>query len=273
LSVYPTAANRIRLVKVERVQRESSSTATILFEDPLCSKAKPGQFAMIWAPSSEEVPMSISFAEKRMAGVSVERVGEATRALHKLKPGEFVGVRGPLGNHFRIVGGKTLVVGGGTGVASLQLLSRDLLRAGIPVTFAVGARSRTELLFRDTIVSAFNHPPHTVIATTEDGSYGLRGLVTDPLERVLREQVFSSIYTCGPEPMMRKIVEMGLRLKVPVQASLERIMKCGIGICGSCCLGPFMVCKDGPVFSSSQLRVVREFGLMRRDHSGKLIPL
>jgi len=226
---------------------------------------------MVRAPGAEEVPMSISFAERNLAGVSVEQVGEATRALHALRPGDPIGVRGPLGNHFKIATGKALLAGGGTGVASLRLLSRELLRAGSSVTFAIGARTRSELLFRNSIESTFSHPPHDVIASTDDGSYGSKGLVTDVLENVVRREVFSSIYTCGPEPMMRKVVEMGFKHNIPVQASLERIMKCGIGICGSCCLGPFLVCKDGPVFSSDQLREVREFGLMKRDHSGRLV--
>jgi len=273
LSVFPTAANRNRVVRVERVKRESPSTVTILFKDELCSKARPGQFAMVWALGVDEVPMSISLAEEGTAGVSVERVGLATRALHNLKVGDSVGVRGPLGNHFKTAGGKVLLVGGGTGVASLLLLSKELLRAGASVTFVLGARTKSELLFLDHIESNFTRPPHTVVVTTNDGSYGLKGFATDPLYGVLRKRAFETIYTCGPESMMRKVVDLGVKLNTRVLASLERVMKCGIGICGSCCLGPYLVCKDGPVFSSDQLCSVSEFGFSRRDHSGALTRL
>ncbi len=110
----------------------------------------------------------------------------------------------------------------------------------------------------------------TVIPVTEDGSYGEKGYVTDVLEKLLEENTYDAIYTCGPELMMYKTVQMANKKGIFVQASLERMMKCGVGICGSCCVNDDLVCRDGTIFDGDHLFTKSEFGHSHRTKSGIL---
>ncbi|MGD8543576.1 MAG: dihydroorotate dehydrogenase electron transfer subunit, partial [Candidatus Bathyarchaeota archaeon] len=111
-----------------------------------------------------------------------------------------------------------------------------------------------------------------VVVTTEDGSYGLKGVVTELAEQILEKQKFDMIYACGPEQMMFNMFLSAKRHNTPFQASLERYIRCGIGICGSCCMGEYRICRDGPVFSGEQLGKVRnEFGLFKREVDGSKV--
>jgi dihydroorotate dehydrogenase electron transfer subunit len=110
---------------------------------------------------------------------------------------------------------------------------------------------------------------HKVIISTEDGSYGIKGNATDAMSLIIMQEKFDMVYTCGPELMMRKVFDIGSAKALPIQASLERYMKCGIGICASCCIGDRLVCKDGTVFNEKQLCAMTEFGKMYRDKSGR----
>ena len=112
------------------------------------------------------------------------------------------------------------------------------------------------------------------VAATEDGSYGMQCLATEPLENLLKKHSFDMIYTCGPEQMMRKVFDLAEKRKLPMEASLERLMRCGIGLCGSCVIGKYRVCRDGPVFNSAQLREVKaEFGISKLGFDGNRIPI
>ncbi|HYY71330.1 MAG TPA: hypothetical protein VE595_02865, partial [Nitrososphaeraceae archaeon] len=110
---------------------------------------------------------------------------------------------------------------------------------------------------------------NNLIVTTEDGSYGIKGMVTDALKSIMKKEKFDIIYTCGPELMMKNIYELSVIHSIPIQASLERYMKCGIGICASCCINDKLVCKDGTVFTENQLSIMLEFGKIYRDKSGR----
>jgi dihydroorotate dehydrogenase electron transfer subunit len=113
-----------------------------------------------------------------------------------------------------------------------------------------------------------------IVATTEDGSYGMKCLATAPLESVLAEEEFDMVYACGPEQMLRKAYELTENHGLPLEVSLERLMRCAIGLCGTCVLGKYRVCRDGPVFTSKQLREVEtEFGNSKLGFDGKRIPL
>jgi dihydroorotate dehydrogenase electron transfer subunit len=109
-----------------------------------------------------------------------------------------------------------------------------------------------------------------VIVVTEDGTYGKKGFVTDVLEELLGQNSFDAVYTCGPELMMYKTVNLARSNQIFVQASLERMMKCGIGICGSCCTSKDLVCRDGTVFDGDHLMQNDEFGHQHRAKSGIL---
>jgi len=273
LSVYRIAANRHRASRILKVIAESPTVKTLTFKDRLCSMAEPGQFLMLWIPGVDEIPLSILDAnEDGAVSVAVKRVGEATQALHNKKAGEIIGLRGPFGNSFTLKEGKMLMVGGGTGIAPLLFLAKKLASKAKKLVFVIGAKTKEELLFIDRLEEICSR--RDLVATTEDGSYGVKCLATTPLETLLAKERFDVIYTCGPEQMMRKVFDLAEKHGIALEASLERIMRCAIGLCGSCVVGKYRVCKDGPVFTASQLREARsEFGTSKRDFNGKRIPL
>jgi len=246
---------------------------TFTFKDRECSKAKPGQFLMLWIPRVDEIPLSILDAgEDGAISVAVKKVGEATKALHSKKTGEIIGIRGPFGNSFTVRTGKILMVGGGTGIAPLLFLAKQLASRVQKLIFVIGAKTREELLFIGELEQLCNKG--NVVATTEDGSYGIKCLATTPLETLLAKEKFDIIYTCGPEQMMLRVLDLAGKNSIALQASLERLMRCAIGLCGSCVVGKYRVCRDGPIFTAEQLREVKsEFGISKRDFNGKKIPL
>jgi len=261
-------------VKIENIEQEVPNVKSFSFEDKLCSKAKPGQFTMVWIPDVDEVPMSLSSISPHACSLSVKKVGEATKALHQRKIGDCIGIRGPFGNGFRMVKGKIMVVGGGTGMASLMPLVESLVKENVKVVFLLGAKTKNDLLFRDKIEVVLSKIKGRFEVTTEDGGCGYKGVVTDFAEKCLAKEKFDMIYTCGPEPMMHKMFLLAQQFHTPLQASLERLMRCAIGICGSCVVGKFRVCQDGPVFSHKQLREIKEeFGCFKRDFTGRKVNL
>ena len=275
MSAYPIEANFLRTVDIEKIVQESPLVKSFFFRDPLCAQGKPGQFAMVWLPGVDEIPMSISSTHPSgLTSITVAMVGEATRLLHQKRADEPIGVRGPFGTSFQPVTGKALLVGGGTGIAPLAFLAERLLESKAAITFLVGAKTRAELLFLARIESLLSESKAKVLASTEDGSYGHSGVVTQLAETTLANEHFDMIYACGKEPMLLKLFTLAEKHGIPLQASLERLMRCAIGLCGSCTIGKYRVCIDGPVFTSEQLRKVRdELGQFKRDYDGRKIPL
>jgi len=275
LSAYRIAANKLRTAHILSVETESPTVKIFTFKDKQCARAKPGQFLMLWIPSVDEIPLSILDAkENGMVSVAVRKVGEATGAFHNKSVGELVGVRGPFGNCFTLKEGRILMVSGGTGTAPILFLAERLAPKIAKLVFVLGAKTREELLFLNKSKRILGGEKTQLIATTEDGSCGIKGLVTKPLERLLEQERFDMIYTCGPEQMMRKVFDLAEKYGVALEASLERLMRCAIGLCGSCVIGRYRVCKDGPVFTAKQLRENKsEFGISKRGFSGRKIPL
>jgi len=273
LSEYRTAANKLRTTRILSIETESPAVKTFTFKGKECAKAKPGQFLMLWIPGIDEIPLSIlDVEEDGTVAVAVKEVGEATQALHRKKTGEFIGVRGPFGNSFTVNKGKILLIGGGTGIAPLLFLAKKSLYKVEKLVFVMGAKTREELLFTNKLRDMCSKG--NFIATTEDGSYGVKCLATTPLESLLAKEKFDMIYTCGPEQMMRKVFDLAEKHGIALEASLERLMRCAIGLCGSCIIGKYRVCRDGPIFTGEQLREVKnEFGISKRDFNGKKIPL
>ena len=268
-----TATNTLRTTRIESVKTENPTTKTYTFTDKQCAKAQPGQFLMLWIPTIDEIPLSIMNTEGSTVSVTVKNVGDATRHLHTMKKGDTIGVRGPFGNHFTQHKGNVLLIAGGTGTAPLLYLAKQLATKTKRLSFIMGAKTRNELLFLNQLEPLCTEPP---TATTEDGTYGLKCLATKPLETILAEKgkhKINMVYTCGPERMTRQVFNLTEKHKVPLEASLERLMRCGIGICGSCMIGKYRVCKDGPVFNTQQLRQVKdELGISKLGFDGNRIP-
>lgn len=271
MSASLTEANTLRITRISSVRVESPTVKTFTFEDKSCAKAKPGQFLMLWIPRVDEIPLSIMNVEGKQISVAVKAVGEATRALHGMNGGDKVGVRGPFGSFFTEKSGRVLLVGGGTGVAPLLFLTKRLATKTKHLTFVMGAKTKSELLFLSQLTALCT--AQGTIAATEDGSYGLRCLATEPVERLLKKEKFDMLYACGPEPMIRQVFLLAEKHELPMEASLERLMRCGIGLCGSCVIGKYRVCRDGPVFNSAKLREVKEeLGVSKLDFCGNRIP-
>ena len=275
--------NTIQTVKIQRIINECEGVKSFVFKKESKKTPKPGQFVMVWAPGVDEVPMSISsYNERGEWSITVKDVGECTHAIHELKIGDYIGVRGPLGNAFKLPQDKNkkiFLIGGGIGMVPLRFLASELVTSGYKFTTIEGARVENDLIFMDEFFdlkregSEFNY-------CTDDGSYGEKGFATEIFENALKDlepDEFNNtiVYTCGPEVMMYKLLQICNEHEIEMQASLERIMRCGCGLCGLCALDPIgsLVCKDGPVFSSDLLNKIDDFGKLKREFSGKKVSL
>jgi dihydroorotate dehydrogenase electron transfer subunit len=261
------------VVEVLEVVQETPTVRTLTFRDEPSLQAAPGQFLMVWVPGVDEIPMSLAPSPREgEAAVTVKPVGEGSWGLYNTPVGGLIGVRGPYGKGFTPEGRRILLAGGGTGMAPLALILKAWADRFSRVGVVIGARSGREILFEAKIRSLLEGVDHELRVCTDDGSRGLYGVVPEVVKAWLEEEWFDTIYTCGPEVMCRKVVEEALNRGLRVQASLERIMKCGIGICGSCALGRYVICWDGPVLGTEELReVLGELGVWRLDASGRRI--
>lgn len=251
--------NYPKIVKIAETKKEAENIKTFRFKYD--EKVKPGQFFMVWIPGIDEIPMSASYTDSPK-GITVELVGEATKALFKMKKGDKIGIRGPYGNGFKTPKGKVLFVAGGTGIIPIASLVEKIKKKNVIVVF--GAKTKNELFFINRIKKSSK-----LLISTDDGSFGYNGFASELSKKVLEKEKINQIITCGPEKMMKKILDLGLEYKIPVQASLERFMKCGIGICDSCAINGYHVCKDGPVFDDKILKKMKDFGKYKRDASGR----
>ncbi len=274
--------NTIQTVKISRIINDCEGVKTIIFK-MTGTQPKPGQFVMIWVPGVDEVPMSISACDE--AGnwaITVKNVGECTEALHELKVNDYIGVRGPLGNCFYIPPHKDyniFLVGGGIGMAPLRFLANHLKTSGYTFKAVQGAKVESDLLYMDEFYE-YDREDSKFHVCTDDGSYGEEGFATEIFENLIKD--FSQkdfkntiVYSCGPEVMLYKLFQICEKNNTEFYASLERIMRCGCGLCGLCALDPkgLLVCKDGPIFSYDQLEKMGDFGKYRRDFTGKKIKI
>jgi len=241
------------MVTVRAVERETPDTRTLWLDWAL--EFAPGQFVMVWLPGVDEKPYSISGERPASVAITVRRRGPFSRLLAERRPGDQVGVRGPYGTGFAPEP-PVVIVGGGCGMAPAAALKGRLPEA----TLIAGARTAGELLFRERFPD--------MITCTDDGTAGHKGFPTDLLEERLAEGGVRTVCACGPEVMLRTIFEICERHGVECQVGLERYMKCGIGVCGQCSCGDRLVCRDGPVFSSSALRAMPDFGRTARLKNG-----
>ncbi len=260
--------NHPTIVTIQDIIQETPTVKTLIYTDEVMSSALPGQFAMVWIPDIGELPMSIMIdPEPDRAAFTVRRHGVSSTGLFDLHVGDSIGVRGPYGNTFDLKHGKVLMVGGGTGLVPMMRLLTQVKRDD-DVTLVMGAKTKSEVFFEDLAESLLSTNPHRILVSTDDGSYGQSGLVTDIVDQLISKETFDGVYTCGPEMMMYKTVKSANTHGVFVQASLERVMKCGVGICGSCCMGRDLVCRDGTVFDGIHLEQNNEFGHIYKSKSG-----
>lgn len=251
------------MLRVEKKCIENPTHATLFFTHELAFK--PGQFIMVWLPGVDEKPYTISFHSKERFSITIEAKGIFSKKAIALEKGDLVGIRGPFGNGFNIKQeDRVAVVAGGCGMAPLAPLVEKLDKNA---TLIHGARSKDYILFPD----RFNTQR---LFCTDDGSLGQKAVVTQILEQQIASgKQFDMVYTCGPEIMMHHVFKMCENHNIPCQASLERYMRCGFGVCGACVCGSRVVCKDGPVFGSDDLRVMKDFNTKALLKSGKEVEL
>ena len=259
------------LHRIEELKEENSEVKTFKFHSKeIAKESTPGQFVMVWNPGVDEIPISIAHASlEGEVEVAIADVGDCTRSLHQKHVGDLIGLRGPFGRAFSLHGERICMVAGGYGTAPLRFAAKRAKELRKHVVVLEGARSSAELLY----VKEFFDLGCNVQVATEDGSEGYKGLVTELLEEILASgEKFEQVLTCGPELMMERVCEITRSERIPTQVSVERIVKCGCGACGSCDLGGYRVCKDGPVFDAEELERT-EFGKWKREKSGKRIAI
>ena len=218
----------------------------------------PGQFVEVRVDGSPSTflrrPISINNVERdgNELWLLVACVGEGTRRLAALNAGDRLNCMLPLGNGFSplVDSHSPLLVGGGVGVAPLLYQGKMLRQRGVKPTFLLGARTKSDLLMLDEF-----RKYGSVAITTEDGSEGEKGFVTN--HTLLYNEGFDFIQTCGPTPMMKAVAAYARSRGICCEASLENLMACGLGAC-LCCVeetkeGNICVCKQGPVLNINQL--------------------
>jgi len=256
-----------KTVEIKRVINETKTIKTFIFNFD-ASNVKTGQFMMVWN-FKDEKPMSVSLIDpiNNEIGITIKNVGPFTEAIHSLKAGDKLGLRGSYGRGFEIAGLNILAVGGGIGMAPISAFVYECWRRGVNVDVISAATTKDELLFTEQLKST----DVTSYACTDDGTYGFCGLATQFMEKIIEKKDYDMVVTCGPEAMMKGVFDIIDKLKIPAQFSLERYMKCGFGICGQCCVDNigWRVCVEGPVFWSDEVRLITEFGKYKRDAAGK----
>lgn len=254
----------VKMFAISEQVDETPSIKTVRLDGVM--DADPGQFVMVWVPGKDEFPMSLSYMGDNF-GITYQIIGDGTKALAEMRPGELIGVRGPYGRGYSMLGRKYLIVGGGAGMASIVTFVEWACRRRSSVDLVIGARTGTELLFEKRCAAA-GARAHI---TTDDGSKGEKGLATDLAEKLLSKSKYETIYACGPEKMLAKMTMMAEQHRTPFFAALERLMKCGIGICDSCAIDGKHVCRDGPVFSLDELRGFKDLGKTKLDSAGRRV--
>jgi NAD(P)H-flavin reductase len=258
-----------------QVETHDSITLSLEPVDAPLPLFRPGQFTMMYARGVGEIAISISGDPSRSDDVltqTIRDVGAVSRALHDATIGTVIGVRGPFGAGWDLdsaVDRDLIIVAGGVGLAPLRpvvlgaLARRDAYRR---IVLVAGARNPDDFLFRaqlDGWAATAGLEVHLTVDQPAKGWAGPVGFVTQPLARLSLDTRSTTAFLCGPEPMMRfsanMLMDRGIN-PVDIRISVERNMKCGIGWCGHCQLGPLFICRDGPVLDYRRARALLAVG-------------
>lgn len=250
------------MYKILKKQVLSNVTKLIVVEAPqVARKAGPGQFVIVRIDElGERIPLTIADFDRQAGTVTLifQEVGKSTMQMGTLEPGdELVTVAGPLGHPTEIANYGTVVcVGGGVGIAPVFPIARALREAGNSVISIIGARNKSLLFWEDRMRTVSDE----LIVCTDDGSYGRKALVTEPLKELLEARAKSRptrVWAIGPAIMMKFVAATTKPYNVPTIVSLNTIMIDGTGMCGGCRVvlddGPQFVCVDGPEFDAHKV--------------------
>ena len=256
---------KMRLEQAQIVSNEqltSNIYSMTLVSPEVAEYAKPGQFAMVYLDKGElPLPRPISFCDVNLSRGTLtfvyQVVGRGTKALSKMQPWQPLKLLGPLGNGFLVKGKENIrfsrvaLVGGGIGIPPLHLLAKVLATRGTYVDVYLGFRHYPILIDRFRLLS------DRLFITTDDGSFGHKGKITDVLEAQNRS--YDEILACGPKPMLANVAKYANSQKISCQVCLEERMACGLGTCLGCAVmvgDKFVrVCNEGPVFYSDEVEL------------------
>ena len=267
-----------KMFVIKRTRKETEDTFTIdlaAVEGETSFQFKPGQFNMLYVHGCGEVPISISGNPDRSDKLvhTIRVVGDVTRAIRRLQTGDIIGVRGPFGSHWPIEkaeGRDIVVVTGGIGLAPLRpvvyhvLNNREKYKR---ISILYGTRTPSDIIFKKELESLrgrFDVDLHVTVDRTGKNWMGNVGVVTTLIKNTNFDPTNTTAFICGPEIMMRyTAISLQQRELVPenIYVSLERNMKCGIGLCGHCQYTGKIICKDGPVFNYETVKDI----IMKRE--------
>lgn len=237
-------------------------------ESPVAAEIAPGQFMNLAVPGDGahilRIPLSFSWAAPESGQVELlyALVGEGTRRLSTMRAGDTSTLVGPCGRGWSLPvrSGRALLVAGGIGLPPVLAAGRMLAEAGVEFDVIVGAQTAAKILWDDVreVVEGGLDASRLLRITTDDGSEGAKGFVTDAMAELLAERSYAQVYTCGPNVMMAGVARLAQEADVPCQASLERMMGCGFGACSCCNValaagGYALCCQDGPVFDAREV--------------------
>ncbi len=242
------------MYKIVDKKRLSNNVVQMTIEAPLVARSiRPGQFIIIMVhEKGERIPLTVvdSEREKGLITIVVQEVGKTTKLLGKKEIGdELFAVMGPNGNPFPVkLYGNVILVAGGVGVAEIVPIAKALKGAGNHIITIIGARTKELLFFTDVLGSI----SESLYVTTDDGSYGIKGLVTLPLKNLLDTTSIDMVLAVGPTIMMKAVADLTRGYSVKTYVSLNPIMIDGTGMCGGCRVTvdgkTRFVCVDGPEF-------------------------
>jgi NAD(P)H-flavin reductase len=252
---------------VTTVVRETADTVTLSLgiTDAALLASRPGQFVMVAVPGQAVPPISISRIRADGLDLTIRNVGPATAAVTTRQPGDRISLRGPLGRAWPIeaaVGGDVTIVAGGIGLAPLRPVIEEVLRERHrfgAVRLYLGARTPHDRLFADEMAALGGRTDLEIAEIVDRGGphwLGRVGVVTQLFERAPWSGARMTAFVCGPDRMMQATARaLAGRGVAPDRTwvTLERNMACGVGLCGHCQMGPYFVCRDGPVFSIDEL--------------------
>lgn len=247
----------LKIIEIKRLNQDFF-ILELIAEDKM-PEMLPGQFVQVKVEGSPETflrrPISIHNVDygKNTLKLLIQQAGKGTTALSKLNNGDVLNIIYPLGNSFSMPsnGGRSLLVGGGCGIAPLLFLGSYLKSNGYTLDILLGFRNMDRIIEYDEYMKLGK-----VFLTTEDGSMGEKGFVTD--HSLFLSNSYDMIYCCGPESMMKAIALFSKKNRITCEVSLENLMACGIGACLCCVVetrkGNLCTCVDGPVFNINELK-------------------
>ncbi len=245
----------------EILRKEEFSEHITLLEikaEEIAKKARPGNFFILRInEQGERIPLTIADFDRERGTITTifQKVGKTTHHLGTLKEGDSISdIIGPLGNHSHIENfGTVICVGGGVGIAPVYPIARALKQAGNKVVSIIGARTRSLLFWEEKMREVSD----SLIITTDDGSYGIKGVVTTPLDEILRKERINLVFAIGPVIMMKFVCKTTERYNVKTIVSLNPIMIDGTGMCGGCRVEvggeTKFACVDGPEFDGHEV--------------------